>query len=168
MGEPAAWLVDNADLIPRGGTVLDVACGTGRNTLFLARHGWHVRAIDRDARALQDLLAAAGTLASAISVECVDLEAGWVSLGAQCYSAVIVFNYLHRPLLPAIVDAVAPGGVLIYETFTTGQARRGHPRNPAFLLTEGELPALVAPLSVVRAREGEFDGRLVASVVAMR
>jgi hypothetical protein len=81
---------------------------------------------------------------------------------------VIVFNYLHRPLMPAIVEAVAAGGVLIYETFTVAQALRGRPRNPSFLLNPGELPALVQPLRVVRTREGEFEGKCVASVVAMR
>ena len=80
----------------------------------------------------------------------------------------LVFNYLHRPLMPAIVDAVEPGGVLIYETFTAGQAQRGRPTNPAFLLRDGELPALVAPLAVLRAREGDFEGRLVSSIVAAR
>jgi hypothetical protein len=70
--------------------------------------------------------------------------------------------------MPAIVEAVAPGGVLIYETFTIAQAARGRPRNPAFLLNPGELPELVEPLRIVRAREGEFEGRCVASIVAMR
>jgi hypothetical protein len=79
-----------------------------------------------------------------------------------------VFNYLHRPLMPVIVEAVASGGILIYETFTVAQARRGHPKNPAFLLDDGELPRLVAPLKVLRAREGEFHGSFVASVVAVR
>ena len=80
----------------------------------------------------------------------------------------IVFNYLHRPLVPAIVEAVAPGGVLIYETFTAAQASRGRPCNPAFLLNEGELPTLVEPLRILRSREGDFDGKFVAAVVAMR
>ena len=79
----------------------------------------------------------------------------------------LVFNYLHRPLMPALVDALEPGGVLIYETFTVGQAERGHPRNPAFLLGDGELPRLVAPLEVIRERgKGSVDGKLVSSIVA--
>lgn len=150
--------------------MLDVACGRGRHALLLAHHGWHVHAMDRNAEAIAALAASAAHVPppGAVTTEVRDLEVGVVSLGRAAYSAVIVFNYLHRPLFPALVAAVAPGGVLIYETFTAGQAQRGHPKNPAFLLREGELPALVAPLEVVRAREGDVDGRLIASVVAVR
>jgi hypothetical protein len=81
---------------------------------------------------------------------------------------VLVFNYLHRPLMPAIVDAVAPGGLLFYETFTVDQAARGRPTSPAHLLQHGELPMLVAPLTVIRARDGEVSGRMMAGVVARR
>jgi protein-L-isoaspartate O-methyltransferase len=161
MDEAAAWLVANVDLLRPGGAVLDVASGRGRNAIYLANLGWRVHAVDRNVDAL-------ASLPSTITTQVIDLESGDVSLGTRCYDAVIVFNYLHRPLLPAIVEAVAPGGVLIYETFTMAQAVRGRPRNPAFLLEEGELPALVQPLRVVRAREGEFDGKCVASLVAMR
>jgi SAM-dependent methyltransferase len=175
MNEPAPWLVANVDMIPPGGTVLDVASGAGRHALFLAERGWRVHAVDRDAAALALLRQRSSELAlpkpdgqRSITTQCLDLESGSVSLGARCYDAVIVFNYLHRPLMPAIVEAVAPGGVLIYETFTVGQAARGRPRNPAFLLNAGELPTLVRPLRVVRSREGEFDGKFVTSIVAMR
>ena len=167
---PSAWLVENLDLIPHAGVVLDVASGGGRHAVFLAERGWRVHAVDKDAAALA-LLGRVGRVGQVgkITTECVDLERGEASFGEGCYDAVIVFNYLHRPLMPAIVRAVRPGGgVLIYETFTAGQAQRGRPRNPDFLLHEGELPGLVAPLRVIRAREGDFDGRFVASVVATR
>jgi SAM-dependent methyltransferase len=164
---PATWLVENLDVIPRAGVVLDVACGSGRHALFLAERGWRVHAVDRDAGAL-GRVGQAGRVGR-ITTECIDLEGGNPKLGEGLYEAVIVFNYLHRPLMPAIVNAVRPGGgVLIYETFTVGQARRGRPRNPDFLLREGELPTLVAPLKVLRAREGDFEGALVASIVATR
>jgi SAM-dependent methyltransferase len=177
--KPAAWLVDNLDVIPRGGMVLDVACGSGRHALFLAERGWRVHAVDRDAAALGELgrvgqvglvgLVGQVGQVGAITTECVDLEDGHATLGDGRYDAVIVFNYLHRPLMPAIVGAVRPGGgVLIYETVTVGQAERGRPRNPDFLLRDGELPSLVAPLRVIRAREGDYDGKLVASVVAVK
>lgn len=171
--KPAAWLVDNLDVIPRGGIVLDVACGSGRHALFLAERGWRVHAVDRDVAALGELgpVGQVGRVGQvgAITTECVDLEDGNATLGDGRYDAVIVFNYLHRPLIPAIVGAVRPGGgVLIYETFTVGQAERGRPRNPAFLLRDGELPWLVAPLRVIRAREGDYDGKMVASVVAVK
>jgi SAM-dependent methyltransferase len=161
VAEPAAWLLANLDVLRPGGAVLDVASGRGRNAVFLAQRGWRVHAVDRDARALE-------SLPPAISSEQMDLEAGDVSLGDGVYDAVIVFNYLHRPLMPAIVKAVAADGVLIYETFTRAQSGRGRPSNPDFLLEEGELASLVAPLRVLRVREGEFDGKFVASVVAVR
>jgi hypothetical protein len=81
---------------------------------------------------------------------------------------IVVVHYLHRPLFPSIVGALRPGGVLVYETFTRAQAARGKPTNPAFLLEAGELLTLVQPLTALDAREGDFDGRMVASVVAAR
>ncbi len=165
---PSDWLLDNLDLLPPGQPVLDVASGSGRHALYLAAAGWTVHAIDRNTASLARLVEQSRGGQGTITIEAQDLEAGNPSLGWSRYGAVLVFNYLHRPLMPAILAAVAPGGVLIYETFTVGQARRGHPRNPAFLLNDGELPSLVAPLTVLRAREGEFGGKLLASVVAER
>ena len=170
MREPAAWLAANVDLLPPGGTILDVASGAGRNALFLARQGWRVHAVDHDAAALAELSHAAerAAVSDLITTECIDLEADGVVLGSRRYAGVVVVNYLHRALMPAIVDALAAGGVLIYETFTIAQASRGRPSNPAFLLQPGELPRLVSQLRIIRSREGEFDGKFVASVVAMR
>jgi len=165
---PAAWLIDNADLLPRGGKVLDVACGRGRHALLLASAGFDVHAIDRDPDAIAFVQATAERLSLSLTCEVVDLETDPLpALPGPC-DAVLVFNYLHRPLMPSLRAALAPGGRLFYETFTLQQAERGHPRNPAFLLQAGELPTLVAPLAVLRSREGEFDGRFVASVVAER
>ena len=165
---PATWLVENVGLMPRGQPVLDVACGRGRHSMFLARAGWAVHAVDRDAEALQALETSARALKLTLSTEAIDLETGSPSLGSKVFGSVIVFNYLHRPLMPAIVEAVAPGGVLIYETFTVGQAERGRPTNPAFLLANGELPELIQPLEILRWREGDVDGKLVSSIVATR
>lgn len=147
--------------------MLDVASGRGRNALYLAAAGWPVHAVDRDPEALAALAASARAQGLPVTTAVVDLEAGAPAIDRHRFAAVLVFNYLHRPLMPVLVDAVAPGGVLIYETFTVGQALRGHPRSPAFLLRDGELPALVAPLEIVRAREGEFEGRLVSAIVAI-
>jgi len=146
--------------------VLDVACGRGRHALLLASAGFDVHAIDRDPEAIELLQATAERLHLSLSCEVVDLETDPVpSLPGPC-DAVLVFNYLHRPLMPALRGALAPGGRLFYETFTIQQAERGHPKNPAFLLNPAELSRLVTPLPVIRSREGEFDGRFVASVVA--
>jgi rhodanese-related sulfurtransferase len=187
---PSPWLIENADLLPRGGSVLDVACGRGRHALLLASAGFTVRAIDRNPDAIAFLRETAARLSLQLEAEVVDLETDPPpSLGAAV-DAVMVFNYLHRPLMPALREVVKPGGRIFYETFTTRQAgapaartlrggveaERGHPRNPAFLLKDGELPQLMAPrlrsgqapLTIVRSREGEFDGRFLSSVVAER
>jgi tellurite methyltransferase len=166
---PSGWLLEHAGLLPRGGRVLDVACGRGRHALLLAGAGFAVTAIDRDPAAIDRLETIAGRLGFTIVTDVVDLEtAPPPSLGSQSYDVVLGFNYLHRPLFPALKDAAKTGGRIFYETFTRKQAERGHPRNPAFLLDEGELPRLMQPFKILRSREGEFDGRHVASIVAER
>ena len=166
---PSSWLIENADLLPRGGTVLDVACGRGRHALLMASAGFNVRAIDRDPDAIAFVRETAGRMSLRIETDVVDLETDPPpSLGAGAFDALLVFRYLHRPLLPALRQALKPGGRIFYETFTTHQAERGHPKNPDFLLRDGELAELIAPLSILRSREGEFDDAFVASVVAER
>ena len=166
---PSGWLLENASLLDRGGRVLDVACGRGRHALLLAGAGFDVTAIDRDAAAIAHVKTIAGRLGLSIEADVVDLETDPPpSLGAQAYDTILGFNYLHRPLMPVLKDALKPGGHLVYETFTKRQAERGHPRNPAFLLEDGELSELMQPLTIVRQREGEFGGRFTAAVVARR
>lgn len=166
---PSRWLLEHADVIPTKARVLDVASGRGRHALLLAASGFEVTAVDRDAEALAWLASTAARVGVAITTEARDLETGdAVDLGEARFDVVLVFNYLHRPLFPAIVRALAPGGVLFYETFLVGQAARGRPKNPAFLLEPGELASRVAPLVVVRQREGEVDGKLMSAVVARR
>lgn len=166
--EPSSWLIDNADLLPRAGRVLDVACGRGRHALWLASAGLEVRAIDRDPDAIAFVRDSAARRGLSIDAEVVDLETDPPPTIPAGFDAIVVFNYLHRPLVPVLRDALKPGGRIFYETFTTRQAERGHPTNPVFLLNDGELAGLMAPLAVLRSREGEFDGRLVASIVAER
>lgn len=139
---PSPWVARFAGLVPHGGRVLDLACGAGRHVgLFLDR-GHPVTAVDIDPSRL-------GALSGrpALEVIAADLEgdARW-PLGTRRFAGIVVTNYLHRPLLPMIVDAVAPGGALIYETFAVGNERFGRPRNPAHLLRPGEL------LDAVRGR----------------
>jgi hypothetical protein len=146
-----------------------VACGRGRHALWLARAGFRVRAIDRDPTAIAAIRLAADPLGLDVDAEVLDLEMDPPpDLGHGRYDLVVGFNYLHRPLFPRLRDAVKAGGRLVYETFTVEQATRGRPTNPAFLLQPGELQRLVAPFTVLRSREGEVDGRYVASVVAER
>lgn len=173
MGDtPSDWLTGNVDLLPRGGRVLDVACGKGRHALWLAAHGFTVYAIDRNADAIASLRESAESRGLHITTAVIDLETDPVPQLPPDFDVVLVFNYLHRPLMPSLLAAVKPGGHIFYETFTTHQAERGHPKNPDFLLRDGELLTLVrpgqTPFTVLRAREGEFDGRCIASVVAER
>ena len=165
---PSAWLLEHADLLPRGGRVLDVACGRGRHALLMASAGFDVHAIDRNPDAITFVRDMAERLGLKLRAEVVDLETEPPPALAAAYDAILVFNYLHRPLLPSLREAAAPGGRIFYETFTTRQAERGHPRNPAFLLEDGELAALMAPFTVLRSREGDIDGRFIASIVAER
>lgn len=129
--------------------MLDLAAGGGRHTKPLLDCGYRVRAVDRDIAALAPLAGPRCT------VEQVDLETGGLwPLGGN-YDGIIVANYLHRPLFPAIAGALAPGGVVIYETFAVGNERFGRPRKPEFLLRPGELLDVFAALTVVAFEQGE-------------
>ena len=164
----SSWLLSNIDLIPRAGRALDVACGRGRHALFLAARGWTVRALDGDALSIDALRSEAARRGLAVQADVVDLEAGAADLGREAYDLIVVVHYLHRPLFPALLAALAPGGLLVYETFTVDQALRGKPTNPDFLLRHGELRERLAPLAIVRERDGFFEGRDVAAVVARK
>jgi SAM-dependent methyltransferase len=131
---PSPWVCRFAPLIRVGGLVLDVACGAGRHARYLAGLGYRVEAVDRDTGALRELANVAG-----VSTRDADLEDGpWPYSGHQ-FDAIVVTNYLHRPLFPRLLEALADDGVLIYETFAAGNERYGRPGNPDFLLKPGEL-----------------------------
>jgi tellurite methyltransferase len=166
--QPSPWLLESAPLWPAGGRALDVACGRGQNALLLAAAGFDVTAVDLDAAAMADLRARCSEMGVSLHAEVRDLEKADVDLGNAAFDLVVVFRYLHRPLFPALRRVLRPGGVLVYETFTRAQAALGHPRNPAVLLEEGELPQLVAPLEVLASDEGEREGSFVSRVVARR
>lgn len=131
---PSAWVCRWAERIAPGGRVLDVACGRGRHARWLAARGHPVEAVDRDPALLAELVATPG-----IVTRCADLESGPWPYAGQAFAAIVVVNYLHRPLFPHLLAVLAPGGVLIYETFAAGNERYGRPANPDFLLRPGEL-----------------------------
>jgi SAM-dependent methyltransferase len=147
----SAWVRRFAPLITGGGRVLDLAAGSGRHTRLLLETGFAVCAVDRDISALSPL--------SGIGCEVrqVDLETGDSPPLGTGYDAIVVTNYLHRPLLSAIARALAPGGVLIYETFALGNERFGRPHNPDFLLRPGELLNAFGMLTVVAFEQGEVS-----------
>ena len=133
-----------------------------------SRLGFRTLAVDRDAAAIASLNEEASRRGVSIQTAIVDLENGQPFLAPVSFDLVVVVHYLHRPLFPSIVSALRPGGVLVYETFTRAQAARGKPTNPAFLLEEGELLRLVQPLEILASREGDFEGHMVAGVVAVK
>lgn len=148
---PSPWVERCAALIPTGGAVLDIACGTGRHTALLTRAGHPVTAVDRDT---SRLVASAGT-----EVVQADLEGDnpW-PLPGRAFDGIVVTNYLHRPLFPVLIDSLRANGVLIYETFAIGNEQLGRPRNPDFLLQDGELlDAVAGKLTVVAYEAGRID-----------
>jgi SAM-dependent methyltransferase len=146
---PSPWIVQWAGLIAADATVLDVAAGSGRHTRFFADRGNKVTAIDRDISAL--------TAQPNVEIVQADLEDGspW-PLPGRTFGAVVVTNYLHRPLFPALLDALMPGGVLLYETFMEGNERFGRPSRPEFLLKDGELLELARDRLSVTAYEARM------------
>ena len=148
---PSAWVRRFAPLIRRGGLVLDLAAGSGRHSRFLLDRGFVVCLVDRDISALLPLAGAR------CEVRQIDLETGapW-SLGGG-YDGIVVTNYLHRPLFPALATALAPEGIIIYETFAIGNERFGRPSNPDFLLRPGELLDVFRELTVIAFEQGEVS-----------
>jgi SAM-dependent methyltransferase len=152
VAQPSPWITRWGMAAPAGGRVLDLACGTGRHARWFALRGHSVDAVDRNADALAALTGVAN-----VRPLCADLEGDksvWPypdSNGA--YACVVVTNYLHRPLFPRLLDALAPAGMLIYETFALGNERFGRPSNPHFLLRPGELLELVRGRLFVQAYE---------------
>ncbi|MBM3389427.1 MAG: class I SAM-dependent methyltransferase [Betaproteobacteria bacterium] len=135
-GEPSDWVQRFSHLVAPGARVLDVACGAGRHSRWFAERGASVTALDRDAQALQGLQGLA-------RVVCADIEHGTWPLGGETFDAIIVTNYLWRPLWPIWLSSLNPLGLLLVETFAWGHGRWGRPRNPDFLLHPGELLELV-------------------------
>jgi SAM-dependent methyltransferase len=138
---PSDWVVRWAKRVPAGGRVLDIAAGRGRHARYFAARGHPVEAVDCDPAKLAALEGVPH-----VTTRCADLEGGPWPFEDKRFAGIVVVNYLHRPLFPHLLAGLAPGGVLIYETFETGNERYGRPSNPDFLLRPEEL------LEVVRGR----------------
>lgn len=158
---PARFLVQQLHRLPKG-KALDVAAGAGRNALFLASHGFQVEAIDRDEQALTALAATARQRnLRNLTVRPVDLEKDdqTPEFPKGEYDVIVVFFYLYRSLFPALLDALKPNGVLVYETFLIDNyLRHRHPRRWEFCLAHNELLRLTSRLRVLHYDEGEHEG----------
>lgn len=165
---PSPWMVRFAGLVPEQGTVLDLACGAGRHTRFFAERGHAVVAVDRDLRGVEDLRAH-----PLVTLHEIDMEDGRpFPFRGQTFAAVVVANYLYRPILGDLIEAVGDGGVLLYETFASGNERFGTPGNPNFLLERGELLDAARPdLEVVAYEDLEVTDpkpAMVQRIAAVR
>jgi SAM-dependent methyltransferase len=172
--KPAQLLVEHIgrfleETLP--GPVLDLACGEGHNSIFLARKGVKVVSGDLSSEALEKAGELAAECGSEIRVWQVDLEAEGVNpLPEHAYGAILIFRYLHRPLIPCIKKALRKGGLLVYETFTAEQPRFGKPRNPDYLLESGELRQMFADWEEIFYFEGikKNPTRAVAQIVCQK
>jgi SAM-dependent methyltransferase len=168
MEPPSAWVQRWSHLVPERGVVLDVACGRGRHAHWFHERNHPLALVDREQAAIEFI--ANQLPATAFEAVVADIEGGpWPFAGRQ-FEAVVVTNYLWRPLLPTLLASLAPGGVLIYETFTQGNETVGKPSRPDFLLRPGELLELCRGLRVVAFEEGfhETPPRFIQRIAAVR
>ena len=163
---PSPWIVRFASLVSAGARLLDLAAGNGRHARFFAERGAQVLAVDRDADTLS-------TLAHVANVETrvLDLETGVWPLAGKRFDAIVVTNYLHRPLFRHLREALLPDGLLLYETFAVGNEAYGRPSNPDFLLKRDELLRLASlppePLTIVAFEQGSTRRAVVQRLAAV-
>lgn len=165
MRPPSPWITRFAPLVRPGQTVLDVACGSGRQGRVFLDQGAQVTFVDQDVSALADL----HNHSNAVLVQ-KDLEKdGDWPFDVACFDAVVVTNYLYRPTLKAMCDSIKEGGYLIYETFAVGNEKFGRPRNPDFLLKVDELLTLVSSdFQVVAFEQGIETDRVIQRMCACK
>jgi rhodanese-related sulfurtransferase len=170
---PEPFLIENFHLLPKG-LALDVAMGEGRNAIYLATRGFDVDGVDVDPGAVRRARTAARKLGAPIRGVVGNVEDGTYIIPLDTYDVIAVFNFLHRPLFTDIRDGLRPGGVVIYQTYTTEQQRFGAPSHPAHLLKPGELDRAFGDWEVLRAREEiETSGpgrrpRAIAGIIARK
>lgn len=163
--EPAQFLVENAELLPKG-RALDLAMGAGQNAIYLAQIGFEVEGVDISSETVSRAIEAAKVTGVTIKVQVADLEADY-RIEKEAYELIICFNYLQRSLIPQIKDGLRRGGMLVYETFIDEQARFGRPKNPDHLLKRNELLDMFRDFRCLRYREGIMPGpKAIAGIVA--
>jgi len=168
---PSDWIKRWAHLVRPQGTVLDVACGSGRHAHWLATQGFHVTGVDRDTQALAQAHAQWPPQATPPhQLVAADIENQPWPLPGHTFDALVTTNYLWRPLWPTLLASLAPGGVYLHETFAHGNATVGKPSRPDFLLQPGELLVACTGLHVVAYENGFCTNpdRFVQRIVAVR
>jgi tellurite methyltransferase len=151
---PSPFLAAHLSSLPLG-NALDVACGEGRNALYLARHGWRVDAIDFASSGLVRLQAAASR--EQITVHALQADLEQYPLPPERYNVVVNIRYLQRSLFDPLKAAVRRGGMIVFETFLSDQRHVGHPKNPAYLLERGELRSRFVDFEILSYAEGRWD-----------
>ena len=168
--QPSAWVRRWSHLVTPAGTVLDVACGQGRHSRWFHERNHPLTLVDRSQAAIESIAIPAAACEAVVA----DIENGSWPFAGREFAAVVVVNYLWRPLMPALLSSLAPGGVLIYETFTLGNETVGKPSRTDFLLRPGELLQICRGLRVVAFEDGfeaEQPGRkprFVQRIAAVR
>ena len=160
---PDTWVSRFAPLVYTGGIVLDLACGNGRHTKLFLESEHPVVALDRSLAAMDGLRKRKG-----FELIEADIENGPWPLAGRMFDAIVVVNYLYRPLLPVLAQSLNPGGVLIYRTFAVGNEKYGKPSNPAFLLKPNELIDAFRDLEVVAFESGDTGTAVVQRICAVR
>ena len=167
---PSAWVKRWSHLIKPHGTVLDVACGYGRHAYYFHQLNHPVTRVDRAQEAIESIAIEAHVCEKVVA----DIENGAWPFASRQFDAVVVANYLWRPLMATLLASLAPGGVLIYETFASGNETVGKPSRPDFLLHPGELLQVCKDLAIVAFEDGFIDGtrgqtpRFVQRIAAVR
>lgn len=171
---PSSLLVNNLKLVAELNSqhkVLDLACGEGRNGIFLLKNNVPVVFADKSKSALEAVAVKLQENGQQADCRQVDLEVeGQSPLAGNMFAAVMVFNYLHRPLMETIREIIEPGGLIIYETFTTENRQFGRPNNPDFLLKQKELGYLFEDWDILHCFEGTMQNpqRAIANIVARK
>ena len=167
---PSKWVERWSHLVKPHGTVLDVACGHGRHAYYFHQQNYFVTLLDRSQAAIESIAIEAHACEKVVA----DIENGAWPLAGRQFDAVVVTNYLWRPLMATLLASLIPGGVLIYETFASGNETVGKPSRPDFLLQPGELLDVCKSLRVVAYEDGFTDGpdgqtpRFVQRIAAVR